>query len=221
MVTSNYNYPKIELKNKQFEETVDRMLKIAPETKESVIREALLPFANIQYVHYGYEIREDDDVSIEDYLYNDVLEWSSNRSTSSRIFKQNDDPIIDDYTFKVYRYEHSGTVFSLTPFSCHWDSGLAGIVRCTGNDLTPVKAREFIHSVVEDINNILRGEVYYYNVYRKITQVINNTEITISSEMIDSCGGFVGDIKYCESEAQSQIEYHYKHESNEITEINI
>jgi hypothetical protein len=219
MVTSNYNYPKIELKNKQFEEGVDRMRKIAPETKESVIREALLPFANTQYVQYGYEIEYDDNEGIDDYLYKDMLEWSTDRNTSSAIFKQNDDPIIDDYTFKVYSYKHTITIFSLTPFSCHWDSGLAGIVRYTGNDLTPVKAREFIHSVVEDINNILRGEIYYYTVYRKITQVINNTEITIDSEIVDSCGGFVGDIKYCESEAKSQIEYCYK--NDEITESNI
>jgi hypothetical protein len=222
MVTSNYNYPKIELKNKQFEEIVDRMLKIAPETKESVIREALLPFANTQYVQYGYEIEYDDDLYLPDYIHKDLLEWSrGNCRKFADIFEYNDKPIIDKYTFKVYAYEHGGTVFSLSPFSCPFDSCFVGTVRYTESDMTPEEARKFIAGVIDEINSIYEGEIYRFTVYRKITTIVNKTEILISKDVVDSCGCFIGNLNYCESEAKLLTEYHYKYGSNEITESNI
>lgn len=214
MVTSNYNFPKLELKNKTFDDVVEKICSIAPEEKKENIINALQPLNQVQHVQYGYEIEYDEDVSMSDYIYKDFLKWSRNNNRDyADIFEYDNNPVIDKYTFKVFVYDHSGITLSLSSFDCEFDSGLAGYVRYTKNDLSPEDARKFIAGVIDDINSIYNGEIYRYSIYRIKSMTVDKKEITINKELIDSCGGFTGNLNYCEEEAKSQIKYYYEQEA--------
>lgn len=214
MITSNYNFPKLELKNKTFDDVVEKICSIAPEEKKENIINALQPLNQIQHIQYGYEIEYDDDVYVSDYIHKDLLDWSRNNNRKyAEIFKYNEKPIIDKYTFKVYAYDHSGVSFSLSPFGCEFDSGLAGYVRYTKDDLSPEEARKFIAGVIDSINSIYNDKVYRYCIYCIKSTIINKKEISIDKELVDCCGSFIGNLNYCEEDAKSQIEYYYEQEA--------
>jgi hypothetical protein len=101
---------------------------------------------------------------------------------------------------KVYMYVHSGETISLTPFDCRWDSGVLGFVIITKEDLRTeynwkVITKKRLDSVLENINNVLEGEIEVLDDY-----ISGNVyEFSIQDEngdTEDSCSGFYGsDIK--------------------------
>lgn len=56
-------------------------------------------------------------------------------------------------------------------------------------------AYRYLDAVIKEYQSYLDGEVYYFTV-------------SDGDEVIDSCGGFIGDIEYCRSEAVTTAEYH-------------
>ncbi len=121
--------------------------------------------------------------------------------------------LLQKYTFKVFVYDHSGITLSLSSFDCEFDSGLAGYVRYIGYDLSPEEARKFIAGVIDDINSIYNGKIYRYSIYRIKSITIDKKEVPVDKELVDCCGGFIGNLNYCEEEAKSQIEYYYEQEA--------
>ena len=103
----------------------------------------------------------------------------------------------------VYAYVHSGSSISTTPFSCSWDSGRSGIAYVTkefaikewGNKNLTKKVRErahrFIDGYVKYYDDLLQGNVWSYSIHNS------------DGDVLDNCGGFVGDSEYCLSEGLS------------------
>ncbi len=90
---------------------------------------------------------------------------------------------------------YSGQTISLTPFSCQWDSGQVGFVFVTQQHLddTGGDAEQMIEADVKEYDAYLRGEVYGYIVAEGETDE-------------ESCWGYVGDLSYVKSEAESVAE---------------
>jgi len=103
----------------------------------------------------------------------------------------------------LYLYDHSGITMRTSPFSCPWDSGQVGLIWITADKIrkeygvkritktTRKKATEMLVSEVEAYDSYLTGECYGF--------IVEDAD----GEQIDSCWGFLGDIKYCREEATS------------------
>jgi len=115
----------------------------------------------------------------------------------------------DYHVLALNAYIHSGVALSLGteyPFGDLWDSGQIGYV------LVQKRAgfrniRTAAESLISEWNSYLAGEVYGY--------VVEDSD----GEHVDSCWGFVGDIKYCIGEAKQAAEYEAKHRAAEDTKI--
>lgn len=89
----------------------------------------------------------------------------------------------------VYKYEHSGTIYSTTPFSCPWDSGQVGYIYATKEKVEEAfgvfsedskkKAVECLKAEVEVYSKWASGECFGYRKHK-------------DGECIDSCYGFIG-----------------------------
>ena len=98
------------------------------------------------------------------------------------------------FALPVYAYVHSGIVFSLSPFSCPWDSGLAGFIYlekkqfCKDFNLkrfNPIKALKIAKKEIEVLNQWVSGDIWGYKIE------IRKDENSVW-EVEDSCGGFFG-----------------------------
>jgi hypothetical protein len=101
----------------------------------------------------------------------------------------------------LYLYDHSGITMRTSPFSCPWDSGQVGFIYAEKKDIrenwmcknvTKKRRQEAIDLLVAEVSeydSYLTGEVYGY--------IIESPE----DSHLDSCWGFIGDIKYCREEA--------------------
>ena len=92
----------------------------------------------------------------------------------------------DYWFYPVYGYVHSGVALSLTPFSCTWDSGMAGYVAVKrpsrGGEWRTRKAfLAYLEAYIETFNDYLAGDCYGYEVVE-----------TGTDEVVDSCWGFIG-----------------------------
>ncbi|MBA2708485.1 MAG: hypothetical protein H0U59_11845 [Gemmatimonadaceae bacterium] len=87
-----------------------------------------------------------------------------------------------------------------------WDSGQVGVIfdtaetraETTGDDVTDEEIERALRAEVEEYDSYLRGEIYAY--------VIEDED----GEILDSCGGFLGDLKYAKEGGLSAAEYHVK-----------
>ena len=88
----------------------------------------------------------------------------------------------------VYLYDHSGLTISTKPFSCPWDSGQVGYIVAfksdVENNLSEDDVKAILQAEIEEYNNYLIGNVWRFE------------HKSSDGELIDSCSGFVGDIKY-------------------------
>ena len=105
----------------------------------------------------------------------------------------------------VYAYVHSGTQLSTTPFSCSFDSGLAGFIACSredakgwfGKDVPEDRVLEVLRSEVEEFSKFLQGDVY-------------NITILVDGKEEETIGGFYG-FDYAVEEAKVMAEGFVKH----------
>lgn len=67
------------------------------------------------------------------------------------------------HVFVVYAYVHSGVALSLSPFSCAWDSGAAGVIIVPA-DVPEEHARQFAEGEIEMLNHYFAGCVYWVRV---------------------------------------------------------
>lgn len=104
--------------------------------------------------------------------------------TTSRNFPGLKHP--DYWVYPVYGYVHSGVALSLTPFSCPWDSGVAGVVAVKrpsrGGEWRTRKAfLAYLEACIATFNDYLSGDCYGYEVVE-----------TDTGTVVDSCWGFIG-----------------------------
>ncbi len=82
----------------------------------------------------------------------------------------------------VFKYEHSGVIYRVSPFADPWDSGQAGVIIAAGpafKDITDEEVTAWLTSEVDEYSAWANGEVYGYKVFR-------------GEEEVDSCWGFIG-----------------------------
>ena len=105
----------------------------------------------------------------------------------------------------VYAYVHSGTQLSTTPFSCPFDSGPAGFIACShedikdwfGEDAPEDKVLNILRNEVEEFNKFLQGDVYVITIY-------------VDGKEEETIGGFYG-FDYAVEEAKVLAEGFVKH----------
>lgn len=101
----------------------------------------------------------------------------------------------------LYVYEHGGITMSTGRFSCPWDSGQAGWIYATmdqvraefGGDVAA--ALRCLESEVEEYDQYLTGDVWVYAVKDEC------------GEVVDSCSGLYGR-DYAETEARAALEHY-------------
>lgn len=164
------------------------------------------------HIHIDYD---DSGLTIDD-LLGEITPWSvaysSNRYTlgTEQMSADEIESIAEDrryWSAPVYAYIHSGVTISMGKFGCPWDSGQSGIVyaekveiaKSLGhkrwNQHTAARAQKIATSIIEELDLILRGEIYRY-------------EITDDDGThLDSCGGFVGK-DHCREDAESAAAYY-------------
>ncbi len=101
----------------------------------------------------------------------------------------------------LWLYDHSGISIS-TGRTDSWDSGQIGFAYVTKERIdylgAPLAdAEKQMRGEIEEYDSFLRGEVYGF--------VINGPD----GDHLDSCWGFVGDIKYAKEEAEMSAKWHY------------
>lgn len=111
----------------------------------------------------------------------------------------------DNICLPVWLYAHSGTCYSAAeknPFSGPWDSGLFGFIYIPRADArkrfnvkrltaaTVKRIKESLKAEVEAFSQWANGEIYCW-------QITNE-----SGDVLDSCGGYIGDPDYAFSEAR-------------------
>jgi len=116
------------------------------------------------------------------------------------------------YCSPVYGFSHSGLAISLTPFSDPWDSAQIGYYAVSnseaeawfGKDYVRAQAEAQAEAEVAEINEVLRGHVYYVVIEKQ-------SDCGAAShpdwELAESCGGFIG-YKYALAEAESMLAVH-------------
>lgn len=80
--------------------------------------------------------------------------------------------------FPVYMYDHSGTSYSIRPFSCPWDSGRAGTLFLRRSDFGR-PFRKAAESILAEYTAWANGQVYGF--------IVEDEE----GEHLDSCWGFI------------------------------
>lgn len=139
--------------------------------------------------------------TVRNYISNDkcnvyATDYESSVELEAAIRKQYDIAIIIPF----YAYIHSGIKLGLEPFGCRWDSGLAGFIFATKEDIRNnfgVKnvtqklinhTKDILESEIKELDQYLTGDVYGYEIIDVRTE-----------EHIESCWGFYG-IDYVEEE---------------------
>ena len=107
----------------------------------------------------------------------------------------------------VYAYVHSGTQLSTTPFSCPFDSGPAGFIACSHEDIkgwfgehhckSTEEVRDILRNEVEEFSKFLQGDVYNITIY-------------VDGKEEETVGGFYG-FDYAVEEAKVMAEGFVKH----------
>ena len=116
------------------------------------------------------------------------------------------------YYRKVWMYDHSGQTIKtgeVNPFSCPWDSGLAGVIVCDKERAKKEygynrcckgleeKVLRVLDGEIETLDQFLQGEIYAYEVEDE------------NGDIIDSCYGYY-DKDETIAEAKSVIDYNNK-----------
>jgi hypothetical protein len=162
---------------------------------------------------------DDCGLTIDDLIGEPMLQIAHNRRSryilgTEALSTEEMESIAEDnryWSAPVYAYIHGGVTISMGTFGCPWDSGQSGIVyrekaalakdfgHKRWNQHTARKAHKAALATVEELDLILRGEVYRY----EITDAEGNH--------LDSCSGFVGE-KWCREAAEEAAEYYRKQE---------
>ena len=96
----------------------------------------------------------------------------------------------------VYVYDHGGLTVSTKPFNIAWDSGMAGVIYTTKEQLdmmglrrmSKAKLRKQLKSELGEYDDWLTGEVYGYELYDVARCDLGHAHLT----QAEQCWGFVG-----------------------------
>lgn len=128
----------------------------------------------------------------------------------------------------VYLYDHGGITIKTTPFSCRWDSSQVGYVFITKDSINSIYGNN-VKLTDEDLNNLIeayiheydcyiRGKVYGYSIIERVKCECCGSE---KEEIIDSCGGFIGEFDEVIECIKDSISDEYKYLFEDIDNIEI
>lgn len=108
----------------------------------------------------------------------------------------------DYWYFSVFAYIHSGVVFSLSPFSCRWDSGCCGYFAVKrpskgGEWKTQKEFLKYAKVLIEVLNRHVSGD--YYGI--KASELVDG-----EWQEVNTCWAYLGQ-EYAETEAKSQFDW--------------
>ena len=135
--------------------------------------------------HKNYDLGDKHDFNSPD----DLMEF----------LKDNDKNLV---YLPIYAYEHGGITINTAPFSCRWDSGQVGVIYADKN-----KLKEYGYKTDDEIEGVLNNEVKTFDYYLR-NECYGFTLYDDEGEVLESVGGFLGDIEYCENEAINTANYH-------------
>lgn len=127
----------------------------------------------------------------------------------------------------VYLYDHGCITIKTTPFSCRWDSSQVGYIFITKDSLksayvnvklTDEELNNLIESDIREYDHYIRGEVYGYSIIKTIKCECCGSE---KEEIIDSCGGFIGEIEDVIECMKANVSDEYKYLFEDIDNIDI
>lgn len=138
----------------------------------------------------------DQDVSVS---HDDCGSWEDVRDA---IIEQYGDCII----LPVYLYHHSGITINTTGFSCPWDSSQVGYIFVEKNLVREQYGVKRISAkLISSVEDVLKSEIKEYSEY--LEGACYRYEILDSEEnIVDSCGGYIGDIKHCLNDAKAMVD---------------
>lgn len=91
----------------------------------------------------------------------------------------------------IYMYEHGDVKLSTTPFSCHWDSSLAGMLFTTGAEIKEMLGVKNLYE-----GHIKQATDMMTEALPTLQQWINGDcwgfELRVDGEVVGSCWGFYG-----------------------------
>jgi hypothetical protein len=102
----------------------------------------------------------------------------------------------------IFAYEHSGITIRTASYECQWDSGQIGFIYAYKKNMI----EQGFKSEAEMLT-CLKQEIKTYDDYI-VGNVYGYTITDEEGEMLDSCGGFVGDFSYVETEAELTADYY-------------
>ncbi len=107
----------------------------------------------------------------------------------------------------VYCYEHGGITISCGAYSCSFDSGQVGWAYITKSRAVEMlgEGYDWASTSLEEYERYIREEVKAFADYlegRVFGFVIKGRD----GEVLDSCWGFLGDLKYCREEAKAMAD---------------
>lgn len=175
------------------------------------------PFEWLDDTTFGIDMSNHRDYSSPTYgddmpvTMGDWMEWSQGDREDCEDRQECHRFSLAYYILPVYMYDHSGRTVSTSPFSCRWDSGMAGFVyvkksEFANSTIGGVKpgmsskkrqelAEKYLRGQVEHLDDLMTGNIWCYKIEDE------------DGDEVESCYGYVGDAKYCEEEALSQAQY--------------
>lgn len=141
------------------------------------------------FYHRRYHVPNEAKFNFDDYNSLDEAERGLKRSLKKVRFIS-----------RVYMYDHGGTAYSLTPFSCRFDSGCLGFIVITADSLFDKKRRsqkqyeEIAKSELKMYSNFVNGEVYCVTIKDE------------NGDVVTGCSGYY-DKEEAEGSAKDMIEH--------------
>jgi hypothetical protein len=126
--------------------------------------------------------------------YNDYSDEQLEKMSFERLYE-----IISKHyvLFPIYMYEHSGRTWSLSPFSCNWDSGQVGFIYASKDKIrNEFSVKKVTKKIKEKTEEIFKGELSNYEKWAE-GQVygLAVTDLKTGEEVVNE-NGFYGFSKF-------------------------
>ena len=111
------------------------------------------------------------------------------------------------FSLPVFVYIHSGITVNTSGFSCPWDSGQAGYIYVTKEEIRKeYGVKKISAKLTKRVYDILKSEVETYDQY--LTGSVYGFVVEHDEKgVVDSCSGFYGSVRDCLQEGIASAEY--------------
>jgi hypothetical protein len=122
----------------------------------------------------------------------------------------------DVISLPLYLYDHSGITMStecVYPYNDRWDAGQVGFIYVTKENIRKeFNVKRISPAVMQKAFDLLRSEVKLYDHYLCDDDYGYSITVVETPEVIDSCGGYLGEYEYALQAAKEVIDYKIEQE---------